>query len=170
VTVAWKPDRRKLKWAGVGVVAIAVFGLLLWFAAGFASTNLRADNSGAQVPATVTTMAPCNGASAQDTVSFTTGGQKHQAKLDSCGDSVGQTMSVLVPAGFADGNLVEPAAAAPGDAAGLLRRVSFVMLALVAVISGGAVYYFFSRSGGARLPSLPTGARRTAATPDPEPG
>jgi hypothetical protein len=161
VTALRKPDRRQFTRAAVAVVGIGAAGFGLWLLAGFAGPNLGANTSYQQVQATVTSTASCASANASDTVSFTLGGRRHTGGLSGCGNPTGSTVAVLVPAGFADGGTVNLAAAAPGNAAGLSQRVSFLLLLLAAAV-GGATAYFFARHPG---PGKPRRARATGAEP-----
>lgn len=147
MTVLRKPDRRRFTRIAVAVVGIGAAGFALWLLAGFAGPNLAANTSYQQAQATVTTTASCAAANAADAVSFTLNGQKHTGLLSGCGNPTGSTVAVLVPAGFADGGTVSLASAAPGNAEGLSRRVSFLLL-LVAAAVGGASAYFFARHPG----------------------
>ena len=143
-----KPDQRALTRTAVAVVGIGAAGFALWLLAGFAGPNLGANDGYQQAQATVVTTASCASANANDTVSFTLGGQQHRGLLSGCGNPTGTTMSVLVPSGFSDGGTVNPASTAPGNSAGLSQRVSFLLLVVAAAI-GGASAYFFSRHPGA---------------------
>ena len=161
MTVLRKPDRRQFIRTAVAVVGIGAAGFALWLLAGFAGPNLNANTTYQQAQATVTTTASCAAANASDAVSFTLDGQKHTGQLSGCGNPVGSTVAVLVPSGFADGGSVSLASAAPGNAAGLSQRVSFLLL-LVSAAVGGASAYFFARHPGRRKAGRPAAAANHA--------
>lgn len=149
-----KPDRRQLTWLVGGLIGFGAVCFALWLVAGYAGPTAGVTNDYQQVTATVVNSASCtSGAGASDTVSFTLGGHKHQGKLSGCGNAAGTQVTVLAPADFTDGGMVNLASTAPGNAAGLTHRVSFLLL-LVAAGSGGASAYFFSKR-----PRRPSAAR-----------
>ena len=156
MTVLRKPDRRQFIRTVVAVVGIGAAGFALWLLAGFAGPNLGTNTTYQQAQATVTTTASCASANATDGVSFMLDGQKHTGQLSGCGNPVGSMVAVLVPSGFADGGSVNLASAAPGNAAGLSQRVSFLLL-LVSAAVGGASAYFFARHPGRKKAAAPVG-------------
>jgi hypothetical protein len=142
VTALRKPDRQTLIRASVAVVGIVAAGFVLWVIAGFAGSSSTGTAGYQTVNAKVTSSASCAAANANDAVSFTLSGQKHTGLLSGCGNAVGTAVDILVPGDFADGGTVNLASAAPGDASGLSRRVSFLMLLVSAAVGGASAYYF----------------------------
>jgi hypothetical protein len=126
---------------GLGCVAIVV--IALWILAGYAGSHSSATSGDRQVRAAVRTTASCQGTDTNDTVTFVLDGQTHQAKLDGCGHQAGETVDVLVPAGFNGDTVLEPADAAPGDSSGLSHRVAFLLLVLATAIGGVCGYQIF---------------------------
>jgi hypothetical protein len=164
VTVTETPVRRLLVYVAVGVAATGLLVVGLWLLSGIAvSTFASANsvNSAARATATVVTSASCQGGDDHDTVSFSVGGAAHQAKLDGCGRQPGETLAVLVPANLSSTSLVEPAATAPGDASGLLHRVSFLLLIVSAAV-GGAYCHFLLRRTARRSAGRTATAGRSA--------
>lgn len=146
VAVALGPDRRRLViQTSVGLACVAVVVVGLWLAAGYAGAKTSPTSGTSRALATVTAGASCQGGDTQDSLSFSLAGRAHQAKLDGCGHQRGEHVAVLVPAGFADGGVVEPADAAPGDSSGLSHRVAFLLL-IVATVVGGAFARRFTRA------------------------
>ena len=146
VAVALGPDRRRLViQTSVGLACVAVVVIGLWLAAGYAGSKTSPTSGTTRAQATVTAGASCQGGDTHDSLSFSLAGRVHQAKLDGCGRQRGEHVTVLVPAGFADGGLVEPADAAPGDSSGLSHRVAFLLL-IVATVAGGAFARRFART------------------------
>lgn len=152
---------------GLACVAIVVVGL--WIVAGYAGSHNSATSGDRRTQATVTTTASCVGADTQDGISFTLDGSAHQAKLDGCGHQKGEAISVLVPAGFANGAVLEPSDAAPGDSSGVSHRVAFILL-IVATVVGGLFGYRFFRTRGQRAekPVRKPRSRPTVDEPDDE--
>lgn len=152
VAVALGPDRRRLViQTGVGLACVAVVVVGLWLAAGYAGSTTSPTSGDKLVQATITAGASCQGSDTQDSLSFAFAGRAHQGKLDGCGHQRGEHVSVLVPAGFTDGGLLEPAAAAPGDSSGLSHRVAFLLL-IVATVVGGAFARRFCQTRGSHRP------------------
>ncbi|HKN96768.1 MAG TPA: hypothetical protein VJX10_06610, partial [Pseudonocardiaceae bacterium] len=150
MAVALGPDRRRLViQTSVGLACVAVVVIGLWLAAGYAGSKTSPTSGTTRAQATVTAGASCQGGDTQDSLSFGLAGRTHQAKLDGCGHQRGEHVAVLVPAGFTDGGVVEPADAAPGDSSGLSHRVAFLLL-IVATVVGGAFARRFTRGSRPR--------------------
>ncbi|HEY3747725.1 MAG TPA: hypothetical protein VGL80_00895 [Pseudonocardiaceae bacterium] len=170
MTVALEPARRRLVvQAAVGLACVAIVVVGLWIVAGYAGSHNSATSGDRRTQATVTTTASCVGADTQDGISFTLDGSAHQAKLDGCGHQKGEAISVLVPAGFANGAVLEPSDAAPGDSSGVSHRVAFILL-IVATVVGGLFGYRFFRTRGQRAekPVRKPRSRPTVDEPDDE--
>lgn len=134
---------------GLACVAVVVIGL--WLAAGYAGSSTSPTSGDKLVQTTVTAGASCQGGDTQDSLSFSLAGRTHQAKFDGCGHQRGEHVGVLVPAGFTDGGVLEPADAAPGDSSGLSHRVAFLLL-IVATVVGGAFARRFCHTRAGRAP------------------
>lgn len=148
------PSRRRLLvLAAGGVVCVGIAGVLLWLLSGFAGAVGSDTQSDQQVSATVVRSADCAAANAHDTVSFTVGGQRHQAPLNGCGNQPGQAMTVLVPADLTADTVVNPTVAAPGNPSGQARRVAFLLLVVAAAAGGACVYHLYRRRDGTERPS-----------------
>jgi hypothetical protein len=162
VAVALGSDRRRLViQTSVGLACVAVVVVGLWLAAGYAGSSTSPTSGDKFVQATVTAGASCQGGDTQDALSFTIAGRTHQGKFDGCGHQRGEQVGVLVPADFADGGVLEPADAAPGDSSGLSHRVAFLLL-IVATVVGGAFARRFGHTRGSRTPE----PRRADPPPD----
>ncbi len=165
VTVALGPTRRRLVvQVAAGVVCLAVVGFALWLVAGFAGGDNSSGPVARQTQATVTATASCQGSDTEDSVSVQLDGRTQPAKLDGCGHQKGESVGVLVPAGFTAGSLLEPAAAVPTDTSGKSHQVAFLLL-LVATAIGGVLGYRFFRTRGSTRPR----PRRQAADEADEP-
>jgi hypothetical protein len=144
VTVALKPAQRRLAiQAAVGLACVAIVVVALWILSGFAGSHASPTSGYQQVQATITKQAACQGADQNDSISFTVGGQRHQAKLDGCGYSPGEKMTVLVPASFDSSTVMSVSEAAPGDSSGLSHRVAFILLIVATVVGGYCGYRVF---------------------------
>lgn len=131
-------------------MCVAVVVVILWLAAGIAGAR-GTTTSDHVATATVTSTASCQGSDTEDSISITVTGTVHPAKLDGCGHQRGERIGVLVPAAFANGTLLEPADAAPGNSSGASHRVAFVLL-IVATVVGGAFGYRFFRTAARTAP------------------
>jgi hypothetical protein len=168
VTVALEPARRRLiVQAAVGLACVAIVVVGLWIVAGYAGSDTSSTSGDRQARATVTTTASCVGADTQDGVSFSLDGHSHQAKLDGCGHQKGESINVLVPAGFANGALLEPSDAAPGNSSGVSHRVAFILL-IVATVVGGAFGYRFFRTRGQRSDRIAKKPKRPTVAVEPD--
>jgi hypothetical protein len=179
VTVALKPAQRRLAIrAAAGLACVAIVVVVLWILAGLAGSHASPTSGYQQVRATVTKPAACQGSDNNDSISFTLNGQVHQAKLNGCGYSRGETMNVLVPSSFDGATVMSMADAAPGDSSGLSHRVSFLLLIVATLVGGGCGYQLYRTRGqgggvaGAARPAfrLPFGRKPWADQPhEPEP-
>jgi hypothetical protein len=168
VTVALGPARRRLVvQAAVGLACVAIVVIGLWLVAGYAGDRGSTTSGDRQVQATVTATASCVGADMRDGISFTQDGRAQQAKLDGCGHQHGELITVLVPADFATGAVLEPSDAAPGDASGVSHRVAFILL-IVATVIGGACGYRFFRTRGQRGEKPARKPRQRPGVPGPD--
>lgn len=156
VTVTDTPVRRLVVYAAVGVAATGLLVVGLWLLSGIAVSTFASANSAARVTATVVNSASCQGLNDHDTVSFSVNGAAHQAKLDACGRQPGEQLSVLVPANLSSATVVEPAATAPGDASGLLHRVSFLLLIVSAAVGGAYCHFLLRRTAGRTAAAAPS--------------
>jgi hypothetical protein len=164
VAVALGPNRRRLViQTSVGLACVAVVVVGLWLAAGYAGMSTSPTSGDTLVQATVTAGASCQGTDTEDSLSVAVAGHAHQAKLDGCGHQRGEHVGVLLPTGFTDGALLEPAAAAPGDSSGLSHRVAFLLL-IVATVVGGAFARRFARTRDTARRPAP--AREDGLPPD----
>ncbi|HVV20812.1 MAG TPA: hypothetical protein VHF06_15360 [Pseudonocardiaceae bacterium] len=149
MTVALKPAQRRLAiQAAAGLACVAIVIVALWVVSGFAGSHASPTSGYQQVQATVTKEASCQGADQNDSISFALGGQQHQAKLDGCGYTPGEKMSVLVPAGFNGSTVMPMSEAAPGNSSGLSHRVAFVLLIVATVVGGACGYRLFRLKDG----------------------
>lgn len=142
VTVAKTPLRQSLPYAIAGLVVIGIAVYLLWLLSGL--SGLRGPtvvDTSAQ--ATVSASVSCQAAQPNDSVTAAVGGQRMRLKLNGCGNSVGTKLTVLVPAGAAEGTLVDSTSAAPGTAAGLAHRVAFLLLVVSAAAGGGFAFLLY---------------------------
>lgn len=152
--------RRVLFAAIVVAVGIGV-GAVVYFLVPSALGPYDPATAGHVVEATVTHKAPCGTSDPHDTVSFTTGGAKQQAKLNACGHSKGATVRILAPDEVTKGTLVSLAVTEKGTIPVGYRRIGVALLVLGCV--AGAGYSFLFRRGRKSEPAEP------GREPEPEP-
>lgn len=143
------------------LVGAAVLAVVLWLLAGLAGSTKSATSGYQQMQATVVSTGSCQSADGHDIVTVHVGGRDQKVKLDACGHQPGETVGVLVPGTVTADTLVEPSAAAPGNAAGATQRMAFGLLIVAAAVGGGGVYLFLRGD-------LLRGARPAEGTPERE--